>query len=680
MAAAPPEQPGDAKPQEGGPPPPPDMEELVEDIEYEARVDRDVSGVVDTVRDALEDHGKTILDVAGKCAEQADNDVEALTDEDGVLDPEAVASKCRKVRLQLGYDLEKAWRKAVNDSCDSTRELVDNALEAHATKTHRRLRWLKGRFLESLTTQRGASKANERNLRTQYQGEQKQALTKQRELHRAAIAEVLDRIKKQEQDSKSRYDALERRCALAEGRLERSNIECDNLKSELSLYKIEDDESDIDPIDRIFIDGEMNLRSTGVERLQAFEKGDLCTQGESTGVGLSPENFRKIKAELRRLKGTIKMLEISLTDTKQTLQKRDWMITDQKHSLVKEKQRCDKLLDRKQKNEREIRNLLKRVDSGNKLLEKEKNVRKKLQTELEKRPSPEPERSSRSARPSQMERRRSSRESTAELSLPASPPPSRQQLPRSESAARMSEPPSPQRRPASRDRPASRARTPAAESEGSPYFPDADHDPLLRVSRPPSYDDYDEEPRVIIQRDVRVEEALKKQAKEYKARLRRERDEAVAIITARADGETRKAKIAHEKCQGLERDVSRSLERIARLELVVSEKTALVGELTRLAREQRARAEQAEKQQKLHVTSIGDDISRYQTGPTKRTTPLLEPVTGRVGHVGAPLRQPPPNADHVPGPPLKQRLRAQLRFQVNRRRIIEEAKLMAGAE
>ena len=396
---------------------------------------------------------------------------------------------------------------------------------------------------------------------------------------------------------------------------------------------------------------------------------------------MSPENFRKIKAELRRLKGTIKMLEISLNDTKSTLQKRDWMITDQKNSLVKEKQRCDKLLDRKQKNEREIRNLLKRIDATNKALEKEKSVRKKLQTELEKRPSPEPERSSRSSRPSQIQQRRSSRGSTAELSLPASPPPSREPLRRTASAARMSEPPSPQRRPVSRDRPASRARTPAAESEGSPYFPDADHDPLLRVSRPPSYDDYvDEEPRVIFQRDVRVEEALKKQAKEYKAKCRRERDEAVAIISARADGETRRAKVAHEKCVGLERDVSRSLERIARLELVVSEKTALVGELTRLAREQRARAEAAEKQQKLHVTSIGDDISRYQTGPTKRTTPLLEPVTGRVGHVGAPLRQPPPNADHVPGPPLKQRLRAQLRFQVNRRRIIEEAKLMAGAE
>ena len=47
----------------------------------------------------------------------------------------------------------------------------------------------------------------------------------------------------------------------------------------------------------------MNLRSTGVERLQAFERGDLCTQGESTGVGFSPENFRKIKAELRSAQG-----------------------------------------------------------------------------------------------------------------------------------------------------------------------------------------------------------------------------------------------------------------------------------------------------------------------------------------------------------------------------------------
>ena len=38
MAAAPPEQPGDAKPQEGGLPPPPDMEELVEDIGRLVRV------------------------------------------------------------------------------------------------------------------------------------------------------------------------------------------------------------------------------------------------------------------------------------------------------------------------------------------------------------------------------------------------------------------------------------------------------------------------------------------------------------------------------------------------------------------------------------------------------------------------------------------------------------------
>ena len=190
------------------------------------------------------------------------------------------------------------------------------------------------------------------------------------------------------------------------------------------------------------------------------------------------------------------------------------------------------------------------------------------------------------------------------------------------SACRSAE--SHQTTPVSRDRPASRQGRPL-RGRGSPYF-DADHDPLLRVSRPPSYDDYvDEEPRVIIQRDVRVEEALKKQAKEYKAKCRRERDEAVAIISARADGETRKAKVAHEKCVGLERDVSRSLERIARLELVVSEKTALVGEPTDWLG-QRA-GPRPRRSSKLHVTSIGDDISGIK--PARRSgRRLTRPVTG----------------------------------------------------
>ena len=107
---------------------------------------------------------------------------------------------------------------------------------------------------------------------------------------------------------------------------------------------------------------------------------------------------------------------------------------------------------------------------------------------------------------------------------------------------------------------------------------------------------------MIIQRDVRVEEALKKQAKEYKAKIDGS-DEAVAIISARADGETRRAKVAHEKCVSLERDVSRSLERIARFELVVSEKTALVGELTvgsRTTRTGRGRGEAAETPCDVH--------------------------------------------------------------------------------
>ena len=62
--------------------PPPDMEELVEDIEYEARVDRDVSGVVDVATRSRTTAKASWAGLAN--AGQADDDIEALADEDGV--------------------------------------------------------------------------------------------------------------------------------------------------------------------------------------------------------------------------------------------------------------------------------------------------------------------------------------------------------------------------------------------------------------------------------------------------------------------------------------------------------------------------------------------------------------------------------------------------------------------
>ena len=345
-------------------------EEVEDDIVYEARVDRDVSRVVDKVRGALEARVQAVRDLARAAADRADADVDQVADDDGRVEAEVVASTCRKVRLALGKDVEEAWMQAVDDAADCTRDLVDSHLEAHATKTHRRLRWLKGRFVESLQTQRGASTARERALHTEAQGAQKQALTKQRELHRAAIAEVLDRIQQQKETSKAKYDAKERQCALAEGRLANATIAVENLSSELSLYTVKDDDNSDDVIARLFIAGEQCLRSTGVSRLHAFERGDLCKRGDETGIGMSSENFRKVKGELQRLKGTVRALEIHLDTAQTTLQKRDWALTDAKSCILKEKQRCDKLLDSKKGMEKEIRNYCKRIDSGKLTLEK----------------------------------------------------------------------------------------------------------------------------------------------------------------------------------------------------------------------------------------------------------------------------------------------------------------------
>ena len=305
----------------------------------------------------------------------------------------------------------------------------------------------------------------------------------------------------------------------------------------------------IDPIDRIFINGEMNLRSYGSRALASLRERVISVRkARARESACSPENFRKIKAELRRLKGTIKMLEISLNDTTaNTLQKKDWMITDQKNSSSEGETTMRQIAGPETKKrardpEPPETHRFDKQGAG-----EEKHVRKKLQTELERALLSRNRSGARGA----PDRRKWSGDGPRARRPPSCPCPRRRRRRASRCGGPsrprgMSEPPSPIRqRPVSRDRPASRARTPAAESEGSPYFPDADHDPLLRVSRPPSYDDYvDEEPRVIIQRDVRVEEALKKQAKEYKAKCRRERDEAwwplsLLVPTARR----RKAKL-----------------------------------------------------------------------------------------------------------------------------------------
>ena len=61
-------------------------------------------------------------------------------------------------------------------------------------------------------------------------------------------------------------------------------------------------------------------------------------------------------------------------------------------------------------------------------------------------------------------------------------------------------------------------------------------------------------------------------------------------------------------------------------------------------------------------------VDRYQRGATRRTTPLLEPVTGYLANVGAPLRQAAPHHSPVVQT-MKRRLQAQLRAAAKHRQV-----------
>ena len=115
----------------------------------------------------------------------------------------------------------------------------------------------------------------------------------------------------------------------------------------------------------------------------------------------------------------------------------------------------------------------------------------------------------------------------------------------------------------------------------------------------------------------------------------------------------------------LESKLTGAQQKVAKLELVVSEKNALLAEMTKLARLQREHARTSQEtldrvrlefsksnsagllvlseppstSARLHRAASHPNY--YQRGATRITTPMLEPVTGHLVQVGAPYRHAP---------------------------------------
>lgn len=146
----------------------------------------------------------------------------------------------------------------------------------------------------------------------------------------------------------------------------------------------------------------------------------------------------------------------------------------------------------------------------------------------------------------------------------------------------------------------------------------------------------------------------------------REYEEVAARLREQLQRETRTAADVTALAGALEAKLGAARSTVAKLELVVSEKNALLAEMTKLARLQREHARTSRETLDrvrlefsksnsaglLVLSDKGASASArlhraashpryYQHGATRLTTPMLEPVTGHLVQVGAPYRHAP---------------------------------------
>lgn len=136
----------------------------------------------------------------------------------------------------------------------------------------------------------------------------------------------------------------------------------------------------------------------------------------------------------------------------------------------------------------------------------------------------------------------------------------------------------------------------------------------------------------------------------------------IAHLTMDLERESRAVAHARAEAARLHSNTTSLKQRVAKLELVIAEKNAIVREMTRLARSYREKALDAEARLKQlnsndetryvldpnialpsnhKVSSHRSSPTYYQHGPVQMSTPLRQPVTGDVIYVKAPIRQAP---------------------------------------
>lgn len=704
-----------------------DTELMEEEILYESRTDRDVNKLTAEVRAVLDAQTAALKELAaevGAAVEAAARDL--LTSGVATVDGAALNDQCGP-EGELWLEFGDRWTATLEDALDVAKARYDGALEAHGTRTHQRLRWLKGRYLESLDTQRRAADAERASLGKKEVRRVKAETKRLTETHHKAIAELASTHAKGQTDAALSRSELERQLVLTEAQLERERTAAHNLRSELALFVNADGgagENEDDKVLALFRRVEATLSATGLERTEEHTAGNLyrrrpdpaerrarkraggsesddggsprdddaSSDGESvasteTAVGLDPDAFRLLKSEILQLRVAKASLEKAVKDAERESSKANYNAVELKQQKADVEKANADLQSKISKMKNEHRKTLKTVADLEVNL---RNAERANAPDFGHREGRSREKSHRTLSGGQDSRGR--RGSTVRARPPAdkASPAGRESRGGDDAAPRESRAKLDRDDGARLDSPDSDGGAPRRgepRSPGSPGYDRAtnrlgvsgvDHFPLGPESDRSGSDLGTDSQELESRGRSRVEE-------------KREYERVAARLRERLQHEARNAAESVARAAALETRVASSLARVAKLELVLSEKNALLAEMTKLARAQRTHAKQAEETLSrvrlefggkshsagllvLSTAQASKPTSRlsraashpayYQHGATRMTTPVLEPVTGHLVQVGAPYRHAPLHQAPVVGS-LRDKLQTQLRRSAN---------------
>ncbi|KAJ1460567.1 hypothetical protein M885DRAFT_509611 [Pelagophyceae sp. CCMP2097] len=336
-----------------------DAELLEQDIVYEARTDHAVRQILGAVQAAFAEHGG-LVDLAQRRLVGRCDDVVARCVETGA--PAADVGLALRAVLADYSDAARV-EASLATALEVTRKLYDSALEDHAARTQRMLRWLKRESSKSLALQRVASDSEKRAVEEAHAAETLEAVAVSALVHADRAAAVKAVAAVHQAESTDSFVSCERALRVAQAQLDRAVVTNRSLKAELAMFVDVRSESSDDMVVKLFKHFEDLLLSTGDERSILHEAGLLTrldkralaqhshlaahaedwresdlesVASNESAVGIPEEGLRLLKAELLQLRIAVNAAQREAQDSDRKFQQQYYahMELKQQHTAL----------------------------------------------------------------------------------------------------------------------------------------------------------------------------------------------------------------------------------------------------------------------------------------------------------------------------------------------------------